>query len=103
MIVKKTDIFFLRACDPIILKWILAFASKIAVTQNSRAFIADSEKKMGKISNSNPRDFPLWFMIRVQRIEYTQPKNLTENEREMMWEMRRRGESLRDLAYILHW
>ena len=87
--------------DPITLEWVLVFASKIAVTQHTKAVIADSEKKMVKTSNSNLRDFPLWFMMRVQRIEYKQSQNLTKEEREIMRTMRGRGESLRDIAYIL--
>jgi hypothetical protein len=87
--------------DPIILEWGLTIASKIAVIQHAQAVIADSYKKMKKTSNGNLGSFPIWFTLRVKRMEYKQPKNLTKDERNLMRKMRSKGESLRDLAYIL--
>ena len=86
--------------DPIILEWGLVAASKIAVIQHAQAAIADSYKKMKKTSDGNFGSFPIWFSMRVQRMEYKQPKNLTKGERELMRSMRSKGESLRDLAYV---
>jgi hypothetical protein len=86
--------------DAFILEGGLGIASKIAVIQHIRAVIADSDKKMKKTSDSNFGSFPIWFRMRVQRLEYKQPRNLTKEERESMRSMRSKGESLRDLAYI---
>jgi hypothetical protein len=86
---------------PIILDWGLDIISRVSVVQHVKAVLHDSEKKMRNTRNSNFENFPMWFMMRVQRMEYTHPKNLTKGERELMRKMRSKGESLRDLAYIL--
>ena len=86
--------------NPIILEWGLVAASKIAVIQHAQAVIADSGKKMQKTRHGNFGSFPIWFSMRVQRMEYKQTKNLTKGERELMRTMRSKGESLRDLAYV---
>lgn len=96
LVLEKMD-----TLDPIIIKWGLAFASKIAVIQHTKAVIVDSEKKLKKTSNNNFGNFSIWFLMQVQRIEYKQSQNMTEGERKLMRAMRHNGESLRDLAYIL--
>jgi hypothetical protein len=86
--------------DPIILECGLAVSAKIAIIQHTHAAVADSGEKMKKPSNVDCVTRLIWYAMRLQRIEYKQPKNVTDEEREIMRQMRGKGESFRDLAYI---